>query len=349
MPSALVEHSGFRNFMVQLAPKWKPTSARHMKTNLLPSLSSSIRTRIELLLADVDYLTITVDVWTNRSGKAFLGITGHFIVLQEAIDILEPFTEITLRIQSESVVTISLVVPSIVHLLDHLNAMKSSVTHLNKLISQLEPAINKRFAGIVSYLLQQPVSDDEPYSDPIYFVTSVLNPRFKLYWLQQMKYNPAVEPRMKQLLIQTVLKECEQTKHIHSDTLQSRTQCSSSSSRTSNSSVSQSDSGPAIKRRKLFHYDNGSDPSFDSKLSPVDELNAFLTDPVRSKIPLYWKSSSFSSLKSVVRRVFSVQASSAPVERAFSQAGLILSPKRTSMLTELFQTLVFLRVYQKLL
>ena len=586
MPPALIEYPGFRNFMVQLAPKWKPTSARYMKTNLLPSLSSSIRTRIELLLADVDHLTITVDVWTNRSGKAFLGITGHFIdldfapqailldfvrlrgphtgdnirnvteeildklevrplhsldelkcflferklkdkvyrivtdnassmikaykfglavtdddfpteeaidqeqvhqspalfndeddidavdewtlidssqaedssfeneddprlrlscfahslqlairdglkdapylakslakcirlasktrkstkvadllevldkrinrsnvtrwsseylliksvvemgkksvdeitsivnddqikftntdfiVLQEAIDILEPFTEITLRIQSESVVTISLVVPSIVHLLDHLNAMKSSVTYLKKLISQLESAINKRFAGIVSYLSQQPVSVDEPYSDPIYFVASVLDPQFKLHWLQQMKYNPAVESKMKQLLIQTVLNECEQTKHIPSDTLQSHTQYSSSSSRTSSSSVSQSGSGPAIKRRKLFYYENGSDSSFDSKLGPIDELNAFLTDPVRSKFPLYWKSSSFSLLKSVVRRVFSVQASSAPVERAFSQAGLILSPKRTSMLTELFQTLVFLRVNQKLL
>ena len=83
-PPALVEHSGFRNFMAQLAPKWKPTSARHMKTNLLPLLSSSIRTRIELVLADVDHLTITVDVWTNRSGKAFLGITGHFIDLDFA-------------------------------------------------------------------------------------------------------------------------------------------------------------------------------------------------------------------------------------------------------------------------
>ena len=42
-----------------------------------------------------------------------------FAVLQETIDILESYAEITFRIQSESAVTASLVVPSIVHLMEH--------------------------------------------------------------------------------------------------------------------------------------------------------------------------------------------------------------------------------------
>jgi hypothetical protein len=55
------------------------------------------------------------------------------------------------------------------------------------------------------------------------------------------------------------------------------------------------------------------------------------------------------SLKNVVNRVFSIQASSAPIERIFSQAGVIMSPRRTSMSEEVFRSLVFLRVNQDLI
>ena len=75
----MIEHPSFRNFMTQFVSKWKPTSACYVKKNILPVLSTSIRERIVKLLAVVNYLTITVDGWTNRRGKAFIGITGHFI------------------------------------------------------------------------------------------------------------------------------------------------------------------------------------------------------------------------------------------------------------------------------
>jgi hypothetical protein len=81
MPPSLIEHAGFRTFMKIFVPKWKPTSSRYLKKKTLPSLSSSVRKKIETLLVDIDHLTITVDVWTNRCGKAFIGVTGHFIAL----------------------------------------------------------------------------------------------------------------------------------------------------------------------------------------------------------------------------------------------------------------------------
>ncbi len=55
-----------------------------------------------------------------------------------------------------------------------------------------------------------------------------------------------------------------------------------------------------------------------------------------------------SSTKLLVR-LFSVQASSAPIERVFSHAGLILSSRRTNMTEHLFRDLVFLRVNQNFL
>ena len=42
---------------------------------------TKINDKIETVLNDVDYLCITVDVWTDRRGRSYIGITGHFLDL----------------------------------------------------------------------------------------------------------------------------------------------------------------------------------------------------------------------------------------------------------------------------
>ena len=260
-----------------------------------------------------------------------------FLVLQEAVDILEPFAEITLRIQSESVVTASLVVPSVVHIIDHLRTIKSHVSFLKTMCVELELSVNRRFAGIIKRLSQQTVDMKDPFSDPIYFICAVLDPEFKFYWLTQMNYKPVVESQMKQSLIQMILDECEYV------------QSSSFSNSGIDSNTIQSTAIPIIKKRKLFQYEDVSSVSLDSTVNPLHEINAYTNDPIRCRFSSYWKNSRLPSLQNVVKRIFSVQASSAPIERVFSQAGVIMSPRRTSMLEEVFRSLVILRVNQQLL
>ena len=103
------------------------------------------------------------------------------------------------------------------------------------------------------------------------------------------------------------------------------------------------------KKGKLFQYDDQDLFSNNSELSPSDELTAYVEDPSRITSFTEWENRSLSSMKSVVKRVFTVQASSAPIERTFSQSGLIMSSRRTSMRDELFQSLVYLRVNKHLL
>ncbi|CAF2863964.1 unnamed protein product [Rotaria sp. Silwood2] len=562
LPPSLVEHVGFRKFLKGVVPKWKPTSARYFTRILLPSLMNNIQDKIKDLLTNVDHICITVDVWTDRRGRSFLGITGHFlgldyvphallldflrlkgshtgeniynvtvkvldnlklkekvfriitdnassmikaykfglivndvdnivqdankqqqadnfiklydddnsnllkewilvdwyenindsfdkndtipkrlscfahsiqlvirdglkdapylsnslskciklaqrsykstriadmlddmgktinrpnitrwsseylliksviafgknlideitdliddndlkfsnndfIVLQEAIEILEPFAEITSRIQSESVVTASLVVPSVVHIIDHLQHWKSHAPFLKQVCIQLEQSINNRFAGIVKRLSQQNVNIDDPFSDPIYFICTVLDPEFKFYWLTQMNYKPLVELQIRQSIIRMILDECEQNINRSSESEQPLL----SSIFSANSSTTQPISTPIIKKRKLFQYDDGPAISVGST-SPIDEINAYINDPVRLKFSSYWNKSNLYHLKNIVKKVFSVQATSAPVERIFSQAGLIMSPRRTSMNEEVFRNLLFSRVNQNLI
>ncbi|CAF1288503.1 unnamed protein product [Didymodactylos carnosus] len=80
LPAAIVEHQGFRNFMSLLAPKWKPTSARNIKQKMIPALLLTVQKCISEMLKEVKYFT--VDVWIdvdNQRGRAFMGITGHYI------------------------------------------------------------------------------------------------------------------------------------------------------------------------------------------------------------------------------------------------------------------------------
>jgi hypothetical protein len=114
---------------------------------------------------------------------------------------------------------------------------------------------------------------------------------------------------------------------------------------------SYSTSTPKNKRRKLFNYDdsNAGDSNGSLTLDPAVELEAYLNDPVRSKLSDYWFHSQLNILKKLVIRLFSVQAFSAPIERVFSYAGLILSSRRTNMSEHLFRELVYLSVNQNLL
>lgn len=80
-----------------------------------------------------------------------------------------------------------------------------------------------------------------------------------------------------------------------------------------------------------------------------NELEAYINDPVRSRFSEFWLNCRFKILKKFVLRIFSVQASSAPVERVFSHAGLILSSRRTRINEQLFRDLLFLKINQHVL
>ena len=111
-----------------------------------------------------------------------------FEVLEETADILEPSAEITTTCQSETAAMISMVVPSIVHILVHLQQMDQKVSLLKKLTAHLDPSVRARFAGIVKRLFLEPVVNSDPFKDPLYFIATLLDPRLKFRWMYSMNY-----------------------------------------------------------------------------------------------------------------------------------------------------------------
>lgn len=79
LPPTIVEHIGFRNFLKAIAPRWKPTSSRYFTRTLLPTLMSDCQHRMKKILDDTNRISITVDMWTDRRGRSFIGVTGHFL------------------------------------------------------------------------------------------------------------------------------------------------------------------------------------------------------------------------------------------------------------------------------
>ncbi|CAF1443636.1 unnamed protein product [Didymodactylos carnosus] len=127
----------------------------------------------------------------------------------EVIDILDPFYDVTIHVQSQAVVTLSMVVPSIVHLLAHLIEIKTDLALLKAMVKQLQSSLEQRFSGIVKRLQLQEVNDTDPFSDPIYFVAAMLDPSFKWYWMSEMRYNISDATDLKENIFSLIMTECK--------------------------------------------------------------------------------------------------------------------------------------------
>lgn len=267
---------------------------------------------------------------------------GDFIIMEEIINVLEPFHQISLKCQAEKVATVSLVVPSIVHLLSHLENFKQSPTVCQKLTQQLRSSIERRFAGIVKRLKLSNITDTDPFNDPLYFMASVLDPAFKFFWIYDLELPIGDENRLKQSIIQLIIDEISKESKA----------LSVKKAESVNVAASPVVGTPVFKKRKLFVYDDyrgNNNPNNSNKLEPSKELDIYLNDPIQSSFSEYWRQSQLAALKALVIRIFSVQASSAPIERVFSHAGIIFSSRRTRLNEQLFKDLVFLKVNESLL
>ena len=211
----------------------------------------------------------TIQDIKNAIGDDVLSFSSlDFNVLEKVIEILESFADITVICQSESTATVSMMVSAIVHLVHHLEQMNSKTSLLKKLVVTLDQSINTRFSEIVKRLSLQPISD----IDPLYFVATLLDPKFKLRWIYLLDYAPSLQSKLKYAMMSLVLEECELNSNM--DVNQTSTQHScSSSSETSTYSVTES------KKCNLFQYDEH-DGLFSSnaELNPIDELNSYLND-----------------------------------------------------------------------
>lgn len=80
LPLSLVESERFRMLMATAEPKFTMPSRKYLSSVLLPQRSTSVQTRLKTKLQQVQSLCLTVDLWSSRDMRSFIGVTGHFIL-----------------------------------------------------------------------------------------------------------------------------------------------------------------------------------------------------------------------------------------------------------------------------
>ena len=118
--------------------------------------------------------------------------------LKDLCTVLEPFSEATDLTEGETVVTISMVVPTILDLRTHLNKMEVKLPQIVTIVRALKKSLEKRFSGVFRRIINMEQGDpEEPFHHRIYFLAAMLDPQFGLSWVDLDVHNGESGPALK--------------------------------------------------------------------------------------------------------------------------------------------------------
>ena len=82
LPLSIVENPGFRRFLKKADPKYVPTS-RTTVVSKLSHMTASTQESMKTQLAGLETVSVTVDIWSDRKMRGYLGVTVHFLEVTE--------------------------------------------------------------------------------------------------------------------------------------------------------------------------------------------------------------------------------------------------------------------------
>ena len=77
---SVVESEAFRNVLQKAEPRYSMPSRKHLSTKLIPERYKKVYANIVKLLSISSQVCLTLDIWSNRQMRSYLGVTCHFIV-----------------------------------------------------------------------------------------------------------------------------------------------------------------------------------------------------------------------------------------------------------------------------
>ena len=79
-PLSVVNDVGFTRLLQTIEPKYKVPSRKYFTDNVLPKIKENINTKLAQLLKDVEFLSLTTDIWsTSLSNESLISMTAHWI------------------------------------------------------------------------------------------------------------------------------------------------------------------------------------------------------------------------------------------------------------------------------
>ena len=80
LPLRFVESEKFQAVMQMAEPRFTMPNRKRLRSTVLPTIYGDVENRLKLKLQQAQDLCLTVDIWSSRDMRSFLGITGHFIL-----------------------------------------------------------------------------------------------------------------------------------------------------------------------------------------------------------------------------------------------------------------------------
>ncbi|CAF2212088.1 unnamed protein product [Rotaria magnacalcarata] len=270
--------------------------------------------------------------------------------LEEFVSLFELFNQATVLTQGESYATVTLVAPTVLGILyDLQRELSSSTLILTCLCEALISSVKARFSGLLRHFeIDVPFdsfSMSERFSDIIFVISPLFDGRFKLLWLDNL--HTVVKMRVLEKLRGAFVRffsklNLSMSQSVEADVSNERK--ASDIDETTNSIES------LTKRKCLFPYFNETKKnSFNDKLKILIELDAYLCEESNDENLLFSKKHIYPCLYQLGLKYLSVPATSAPIERIFSQSGFLMRSHRASLSTKNVCLLTFLKCNKVLL
>ena len=77
---SIVDHVSFNNFIYDPDPKYKPIHRHDITRSHLPILHKRCVSKLQEICTQLNYVSLTLDVWSDRRMRSYFGITAHAII-----------------------------------------------------------------------------------------------------------------------------------------------------------------------------------------------------------------------------------------------------------------------------
>ncbi|CAF1334543.1 unnamed protein product [Didymodactylos carnosus] len=102
MPLNIVERTGFKNFMNKLDPKYSIISHRIITRDRIPKMYDAMLKKLKVICNNV---SITLDLWSDRRLRSYMGVTLHTIIDKQNKSYLLSFLPLAGRHTGENLIS----------------------------------------------------------------------------------------------------------------------------------------------------------------------------------------------------------------------------------------------------
>jgi hypothetical protein len=278
-------------------------------------------------------------------------------VLNEFVSLLALFADATTTTQAQNTPSISMVAPSILSIYQDLNFERGNVKHTSSLCECLLESLSCRFGGLLEQMcIRVDVADKKKnkrfydlYKDPVYLIAAFLDGRFRLQWTSSSLLSDQLQQELVDKIQQLVIQQCFLLEYADKNPVNPMNDIRiiSPPPPSPQTQTSMNTASPGVPKRKSLFVNMDKKGVKKTKSDPFEpvkkEICRYLDDDNGDSMLLVKQAAQYPLLSKLALKILSIPATSAPVERVFSQSGFLFRQHRASMTRATLQQLTMLK------